>query len=108
MVCTTQAFEALAREGLGLALEPGELALVAKWFGDAATLPGREEEEQEEEGKTTADTLTQQQQQQIDVDLFLQQFWALGEAAKARRRKEEAQERFLRVLASRGPVASSA
>ncbi len=111
----------LAREGLGLQLEPEELQLVLRWFGNdgGANAPSAHAEHP---GASP-----------IDYDLFLQHFWALGTsvswlacvaagfsprlvispsfsravhdagaAAKTRLRKEEAQERFFRVLASAG------
>ena len=56
----------LAREGLGLQLEPEELQLVVRWFGNDGA----------------ADRLSPPAEQPgaslIDYDLFLQHFWALG------------------------------
>lgn len=99
---SAQELAALAREGLGLPLEPSELSLVARWFGNHHHDGGGLSLEEEEEDTGARQGGGQQAPALVDYDIFLQHFWALGAAAKRMRRKEEAQQRFLHVLASAG------
>lgn len=74
---------------------------MARWFGDHHDGSGLSLED-EEEGAQQGQGGGQHPTGLVDYDIFLQHFWALGAAAKRMRRKEEAQQRFLHVLASVG------
>jgi len=89
-------FEVLLEEGLQVHVSPTELHLLTRWFRGYPRGGGGREGGREGEGEEGVVLL--------DFNHFLQQFWALGAAAKRRRRKEDAQERFLRALTRRGGV----
>ncbi|TFJ82628.1 hypothetical protein NSK_006052 [Nannochloropsis salina CCMP1776] len=86
-------FESLVAKGLRVELTPSEVTLLKEWFLAHPTGPEERAEMGHERDRAP---------HRLDFNHFLQQFWALGAAAKRRRRKEEAQERFLRSLMRRG------